>query len=184
MHKKSKSSQSDINTFREAVKGVKPLAHNKVRLAPPPRLPKRINPLDEAQEEVFHFSDSNHLPEVLGDEFISYKQIGVSNKILRKLRKGQYNVGAILDLHGMTIDIARSNVDIFIQQCLSKQIRVGLIIHGKGRRSHMPVLKNKLNHWLREINAVLAFCSAEPGSGSGGAVYVLFKHILKESRLG
>lgn len=181
MPKKMKPSQSDINTFREAVKGVKPLPHNKIRLAPPLRVRKRIRPPEEEQEEVFHFSDSDYLPKVLGDEFISYKQIGVSNKTLRKLSKGQYNIEAILDLHGMTIDNARTNVDIFVQQCLHNQIRVGLIIHGKGHRSHAPVLKNKINHWLRETNAILAFCSAEPGSGSGGAVYVLFKRISKEN---
>lgn len=180
MPKKPKSCQSDINTFQEAVKGVKPLIHNKIRLTPLIKSQKQIHhPV--VQEEIFHFSDSDYLPTVHGDEFISYKHIGVSNKTLRKLSKGQYNVGAILDLHGMTIDKARTNVDLFLQECLRDRIRVGLIIHGKGRHLQMPILKNKLNHWLRQTNTVLAFCSAAPGHGSHGATYVLFKRLSEEN---
>ncbi|MEE9156926.1 MAG: Smr/MutS family protein, partial [Gammaproteobacteria bacterium] len=38
-----------------------------------------------------------------------------------------------------------------------------------------PVLKNKLNNWLRQRDEVLAFCSTRPVDGGTGAVYVLLK---------
>lgn len=181
MPKKSKTSQSDIDAFLEAVKGVKPLIYNKISRTPPILKPKkRIDP-PPAQKEVFQFSESNYLPQVSDDEFISYKQIGVSNKTLLKLKKGQYNIDARLDMHGMSITEARTSVDLFIQQCLHDGIRIGLIIHGKGRQRQMPILKNKLNHWLRETQAVLAFCSAGPAHGGRGATYVLFKRMTEEN---
>jgi DNA-nicking Smr family endonuclease len=53
------------------------------------------------------------------------------------------------------------------------------IIHGKGNTSlgKMPVLKGRVNSWLRQKNEVLAFCSARPNDGGTGAVYVLLKRV-------
>jgi DNA-nicking Smr family endonuclease len=179
--KKSKPSQADINTFHEAVKGVKPLIHNKTRLAPPASTRRQIK-RPSFKEDYLHFSESGETtPSVLGEEFISYKQTSISNKILRKLRKGQYNIEARLDLHGMNITAAKAAVSDFLQECLQKEIRAGLIIHGKGLHSDMPILKNKLNQWLRSAKIVLAFCSAAPNEGGRGATYVLLKHAVKES---
>ena len=66
------------------------------------------------------------MPTVLGNEFIEYKQSSVSYKILRKLRKGQYNVEAILDLHGKTVEEVSVFLEVFLQHCLSHQMRVVL----------------------------------------------------------
>jgi DNA-nicking Smr family endonuclease len=51
------------------------------------------------------------------------------------------------------------------------------IIHGKGHGSHQrkPVLKGKVDHWLRQRRDVLAFCSARQADGGTGAVYVLLR---------
>ena len=51
------------------------------------------------------------------------------------------------------------------------------IVHGKGLSSEgkLPVLKVKVNSWLRQKDDVLAFCSARPQDGGTGAVYVLLK---------
>jgi len=91
------------------------------------------------------------------------------------LRGGKYNAEAVLDLHGMTIPQAKSALQQFIDQCHQDQIRHVLIIHGKGKPFTKPIIKNKLNHWLREIADVLAFSSAQIRHGSTGAVYVLLK---------
>jgi DNA-nicking Smr family endonuclease len=188
MPKKTKISTSvskeDIAAFREAVKGAKLHVNEKVRLSAPDIRRKASSRSLEFNEESFNFNESLDLDPVQGEEYIVFKQTGISNKILRKLRKGKYNVDAILDLHGMSVDEAIAAVDGFLQQCLHKGTRVVLIIHGKGHHSQMPILKNKLNHWLREINAVLAFCSAAPAHGSRGAIYVLLKRNSEEILLG
>lgn len=175
MSKKPIIDQKDIDAFKKAVEGARPLPQEKVRLAPPtPKYaPKKPTALPE--EASFCLSDEPYLPAVPGDGLLLFARSGISNKILRKLRKGQYNVDAILDLHGMTVEEAKIAVYHFLKQCVDKGIRVVLIIHGKGHHSHEPILKNKLNHWLREIEIVLAFCSAAPRHGSRGALYALLK---------
>lgn len=175
-----KINKEDLETFHSAVSGTKPLKKSdKVRLKVPISHKKPVTS-QKQEKETLHLNESLELDAVAGEEFISYKQAGISNKILRNLRKGQYNVQATLDLHGFIVDDAKEAVDEFLQQCLQDSIRVALIIHGKGHHSEMPVLKNKLNHWLRELSSVLAFCSATTIHGSRGAIYVLLKRHSRE----
>ena len=180
MAKKTGISQEDMDAFHKAVEGTKPLVQKKVRISPPP--PKRT-PVkrQKTTEEVFNLTEIQAVDEVGSEEFIAFKQNSISNKMLRKLRKGQYNVDAVLDLHGMSVEKAKTAVETFLQQCLHEGMRVALIIHGKGHHSPMPILKNKLNRWLRETNVVLAFCSAAPTHGSRGAMYVLLKRTAEEN---
>lgn len=178
MPKKSKPSNEDIEAFQKAMKGIKPLIQKKVRLTPSSLMAKSTRTRSfQSDPEHFNFDDQLDIPHVHGEEIITYKHSSVSNKILRKLRKGQYNVDALLDLHGMSAEDAKTAVENFLQQCLYTGWRVVLIIHGKGHHSQMPVLKNKLNRWLRETDMVLAFCSATSSHGSGGATYVLLKRV-------
>lgn len=179
MRKKLKITQGDITTFHQAVQGTKPLIHNKIRLTLSPPATPASSEGNKPPLETFSFGDTDYLTPVKGDEFIEFRRTSISYKILRKLRKGQYNVTATLDLHKMRVDEAKIAVDCFLQQCLDQGIRVVRIIHGKGHHSHTPVLKNKLNHWLREIDQVLAFCSATPADGNRGALYVLLRNVLK-----
>lgn len=176
-------SQTDIDAFKKAVEGTKPLSQNKIRLAIKPIKTTTPMPKKVAHKIDLHLAESDGLSNVQGEEIITYKHDSISNKILRKLRKGQYNVEAVLDLHGMSVDKANAAVKQFLQQCLQKEIRVALIIHGKGHHSHMPILKNKLNRWLRNLDVVLAFCSAAPEHGSRGATYVLLKRLTEENWL-
>jgi len=186
MPKNLKISEEDLAAFQQAMVGIKPLKLAKVRISPvkptikPKKLYEKMNEKAKGAEEFFHFSESAYLDPVSSEQMIEFKHESISNKILRKLRKGQYNVDAILDLHRLTVDEARVEVGHFISQCLLEKMRVILIIHGKGRHSQMPILKNKLNHWLRETNTILAFCSAAPAHGSQGAMYALLKRTSLE----
>lgn len=177
MPKKTKSTKEDFEAFYKAVKGVTPLKKRNKHISHRPPFPVSHRRFVEHDEPLI-FTESEEIHTVLGEEFIVFRQAGVSNKILRKLRKGQYNVDAMLDLHGMTVDEAKTIIDQFLRNCLQQKLRVILIIHGKGHHSQKPILKNKLNQWLREINFVLAFCSASPSHGSRGAIYVLLKRSL------
>src|SRR3990167_9324676 len=179
MSKKPKITHEDLETFHKAVEGTKPLTQNKVKLRLASNKIKPTKP-PTPKEEMFNLSDANYYEPVQSEEYIAHKHDSVSNKILRKLRQGQYNVEAVLDMHGMTVEEARIAIDHFIQDCLREGIRTVLLIHGKGHHSHMPILKNKLNHWLRELNVVLAFCSAAPQHGNRGAMYVLLKRTREE----
>ena len=98
-------------------------------------------------------------------------------QVLRKLKKGQFSVGAELDLHGMRRDAAIMSLKSFISEARNHDIRCVRIVHGKGYGSSNlgPVIKPLVNHWLRKQDQVLAFCSARPVDGGTGAVYVLLK---------
>lgn len=180
MSKKKRISDDDLAAFKEAVAGTKPLKSEQRRARPAVKTipkPVRRRTTDEVPLELDEAVD---IPPVQGEEFISYKRDGVTNKILRKLRKGQYTIDALLDLHGLTVEEAFLAVNDFLGRCLQDDCRVVLIVHGKGHHSQGPVLKNKLNLWLRTTEKVLAFCSATAIHGSRGAVYILLKKATTE----
>jgi DNA-nicking Smr family endonuclease len=182
MPKKWKPSEEDIAAFHKAIEDVKPLVQKKVRINRSAKYQPDLSSFPSHTPIELSLTENEIPIPVKGDEFIVFKQAGVSNKTLRKLRKGQYNVDAILDLHGNSVDEARMLVENFLIQSLQERIRIVLIIHGKGRyHNEMPILKNKLNQWLRETNFVLAFCSATPAHGSRGALYVLLKQYSEEN---
>ena len=82
----------------------------------------------------------------------------------------------------MTVQEAMLALQRFVSRCKASGLKYVLIIHGKGRENSEPILKNKLNHWLRELPTVLAFCSALKKDGGTGAMYVLLKNIAKGSK--
>jgi len=120
------------------------------------------------------FSDLEPDTAVMGDE-LSFVRPGVQRAQLRKMRKGFYPIRDELDLHGMTIADAKQQLAIFLQECLRRRERCVRIIHGKGyhSRDQQPILKGKLNLWLRQCRQVLAFCSAPAIGGGTGALYLL-----------
>ena len=179
MKKKPDITEQDLNIFHSAVKGVKRIRTDKIPISPPrPQATKKAR-RKETETHSVELNEMIDLPSVGSEESITYHQSGISHKTLRNLRKGQYNVEAVLDLHGMTINDAKTAVNTFLRQCISDKIRVVLLIHGKGR-SKQPILNNKLNHWLRGLTAVLAFCSASSSHGSRGAMYVLLRNMQRE----
>jgi DNA-nicking Smr family endonuclease len=177
MTKKNKITERELALFHQAVPGVKPITTTKILLNKHSTSTIR-NPVKH-KEPSFSLNDTGGLDTVVGDEFITYKQSGISHKNLNKLRKGHYQIEATLDLHGMTVDEAKIAVLAFLNESLNAEKRVVLIVHGKGRHSQAPILKNKLNQWLRSTDQILAFCSAAPIHGSRGAVYVLLKNIAR-----
>ena len=100
--------------------------------------------------------------------------------MLRKLRRGQFQIGPALDLHGMTVATAREALTRFLHAARREGRSCVRIIHGKGNgsRHRGPVLKLKINHWLRQRDEVLAFCSARPVDGGTGAIYVLLRRQI------
>jgi DNA-nicking Smr family endonuclease len=111
-----------------------------------------------------------------GEELL-FARPGVQHSVMRRLRRGEYAIEAQLDLHGQTVAQARTSVNRFLYECRTLGVRCVRIIHGKGRGSEgrLPVLKGKLNVWLRRKDEVLAFCPAKPTDGGAGAAYVLLR---------
>ena len=177
MPKKFELNDEEKSIFREMMKNVKPLKITKI--LPTPRKPvKKTQVQTQESPQLLPFSNYETLPPVASEELLVFKQPFIPNKMLRKLQQGQYNVDAILDLHGMTVAESKTALMHFLQQCIHKNARFVLIIHGKGRHSEQPILKNKVNYWLRQTEQVLAFRTA---NGRGGAVCVLLKKREKDA---
>ena len=184
MPKKPDTDEFEKELFRTAMVGVKPLPFTP-KISPTPPKPSVIRPrkvmdADFAAEDV-GLSDHEYLPCLTSESLVHFKRVGIQDKVLRKMRAGQYNVAAILDMHGMTVAAAKTSLTIFLSQCQQQGVCHVLIIHGKGRSTSQPILKNKLNHWLRELAQVLAFCSATVKNGHSGAMYVLLKNKKGET---
>jgi DNA-nicking Smr family endonuclease len=187
---------SDTALFLDAVTGVKPLgARDRERVAQPaPAFPNRevTHPDAEALAELcdlvtgtapFDITDS--------DEYVEGAMVGLDPRLLRRLRAGEFAFQAHLDLHGMTAEEARREVEAFLTRAYQAGKRCVLIIHGRGRNSkdQIPVLKSKLTAWLargQSARRILAFSSARACDGGVGAVYVLLRrhrHIKRPIRV-
>jgi DNA-nicking Smr family endonuclease len=171
---KSKLKPEDRALFRKAVRGVKPLTGTKTRVPPSIPIPKqkKITIAEEIPSDSF--SDHEYLDAVDSEDKIFFSQPGTAPQTIRLLKRGAYAIEAVLDLHGKIIDEARIALHEFILECQAQDIRYVLIVHGKGH-GKKPILKNKVNHWLREASSVLAFSSAKPRDGGNGALYVYLK---------
>lgn len=170
--KKSDISDDDRDLFRDAVKGTKPLTQDKVQTVA--KQPKARRKTLEQEVEFDHPEWSDHVEETLtGDDFISFNQSGVSQKVMRQLRQGKLPLEARLDCHGLTVAETRQHLHLFINDCIAQQLRTVLVIHGKGFQSTGGgKLKSNIVNWLKQSSRVLAACSALKQDGGTGALYV------------
>lgn len=165
--------------FMDAMAGVRPLVYDRVTPTGPKPAPIPRQALADARSVMTELLAEEYDPAALasGEEMV-YARPGLQRRVLLRLRRGHYSLGAELDLHGMTVPVARLALQDFLLECRRRHLRCIRIIHGKGRRSSNqgPVLKFKVDRWLRQREDVLAFCSARPTDGGTGAVYVLLRH--------
>lgn len=107
----------------------------------------------------------------------AYVQRADSADLIKKLLSGQWPVAATLDLHGANSTQAADRFDRFLHSCLEHQVRCVCIVHGKGYGSEQgtAVLREQVQAWLKNIDAVLAFAPAPENMGGAGAQIVLLK---------
>ncbi|MEM7027162.1 MAG: Smr/MutS family protein [Pseudomonadota bacterium] len=178
MTKSSDISEEDMALFRDAVSDVtpikkQPLLHETKKPSPMPKQ-KEADEQSVMRELTDNVVDRFDLE--MGDELL-FLRPGMQKQTLRKLRKGQYPIESELDLHGMTVSMAKDALGDYLNHCRQSNKRCVRIIHGKGlgSKDKKPVIKNKLNIWLPRIDNVLAYCSARQVDGGTGAIYVLLK---------
>lgn len=176
--KKQPNDEDDFALFRAEVRDAKPIRHDTL-LHEKPKPAVNARRLNTAETDIAGetFSDM-FAPDTVGnEEYLEYRGPGIQHKLFSKLRNGKVHIEAELDLHGLTLNKAEPTLSQFLELCQQQQIRCVRIIHGKGwgSKDNKPVLKSKLNHWLRQSELVLAFCSATIEDGGTGALYVLLK---------
>jgi len=178
-NKDDENSSDDSSLFRDAVKGVKRLEQGKraPRTKPPAPMPAQSR-LDSEQALIEMANGTFDFEELeYGDE-VQFQRPGVTRNVMRRLRRGQYAVQAELDLHGLAVAEAKSELADFVRSSALRGLGCVRVIHGKGHRSpgKTPVLKPKVSSWLSNWDDVIAFTTARPVDGGTGALYVLLKH--------
>ena len=169
----------DKDLFRRAVSDAKPLRAGKRRAGdsekPPPKA--RFSRADEtaALRESLD-ADVDDLQSHSGDG-LRFHRPHVGKRTMRKLARGNFSVQAEIDLHGMTVAEAKPRLAEFIDGCTRDGKLCVRVVHGKGLGSGQrgPILKQKVNRWLRQWDSVLAFVSTRQVDGGTGAIYVLLR---------
>lgn len=174
--------EDDFSLFAQEVEGIRPLKRTDVYLG------KKQGGIDYEERQkaalLAKVVDRNHLSKefverVDPNDMLEYKKEGVQDGVFKKLRQGKYAIESRLDLHRRTIEQSRVEVFRFVEDCLRNDIRVAIIVHGKGDRTPDPndqaAVKSHINKWLRDLDDVMAFHSAQRHHGGLGAVYVLLR---------
>lgn len=181
--------RQEAGLFRNALGDVKKLPESNRYV---PNAPPGINvtvkprkPLTQAEDDAAvlreMMSDQFEVDHLLDDEpSISFTRAGIGSDVVRKLRKGYWQVQEELDLHGMRRDTARERVGEFISTAVRRKLRCVCVIHGKGLGSAggEPVLRSMVHSWLEQKDDVIAFCAANVDGRSHGALIVLLKAAL------
>lgn len=175
----------DTAMFRAAMRGVRPLAARVDARVDPDR-PKRPSArarqrLEAARQQAAQHPTQPPAPPVVeaarAPERLAFRRAGVRDGEMRRLRRATSAIEDEVDLHGLTQAHAYRLLCGFLEDSRARGLRRVRVIHGKGLRSGArgAVLKAAVDAWLRERPDVLAFSSARPADGGGGALYVLLR---------
>jgi len=162
----------DVELFRTAMAGVKPLKDE--RADKKPVIPR---PKAEASMPV----PERSLPTV-GMARAAAPQV-FDREVDRELSKGKRTPEAKLDLHGMTLAAAERAVTAFIAESSEQNRRVVLIVTGKGLRLEGGRvfggrIRAEFAGWLERAEnraRVAGARPAHPRHGGSGAFYVLLR---------
>jgi DNA-nicking Smr family endonuclease len=173
-----KGADDEGQLFRRAMADARPIRTDTVE--PQRRRTRavaRFSRLDEQQALRESLEADPHAMEIENGSALWYRHPSVNLKTMRRLARGGVSVQACVDLHGMNSDEARKALSGFIEQSMVRGHTCIRVVHGKGLGSghRGPVLKRKVDQWLRRWEPVLAFVSARQADGGTGAAYVLLR---------
>ena len=178
----SQLDSDDLDTFFSEMKDVKPmtsgdkaLLHDPEKaLAEKQKIASKQKSIRETLKNPLSLEGVKPVP---CDDFIHFQQPGIQDGVFKKLRLGKYPLEVTLSLAGKTIEQSRDSLYSTIISSHARGVRALLIKHGTGEQSKpFPALKKSyVNHWLRELEEVIAFHTAQPMHGGFGSTYVLLK---------
>ncbi len=179
----------DAALLRQAFDGVRQLSDNRPgRMPVQPSVARAI--VSEDAEVLARLSDlvAGRAPFDITEteEYIEGMRVDLDPRVVVRLRRGEFPVQAHVDPHGMIQSAAKDALAAFVRESARKGLRNILVVHGKGHGSPggRPVLKHAVSEWLSHggiCGYVLAFTTARPADGGGGAMYVLLKRERKRT---
>lgn len=178
MIKKIENHCLDEALFRHEMKNVQPLKFAPITDSKVPRAAAHVRRTD-ADGGIPAGSSGPSGPvnsQASSKDVSSYRKDGIRTKVLQKLKRGQFRVGAQLDLHHLNLKSGQQILLQFIAEAQGRNLQCVRIIHGKGLRSEGgPKLKIMTQQVLRDHPQVLAFNACKPADGGSGALDVLLK---------
>lgn len=181
--------EDDSQLFSKAMQGVEKIkSHNlaqtesttKQKKVDAQTLAKRMAAEGSEVAEGEALSDMQALLNPVANQaFLSYRIATLQHRVFEDLKAGKMRWFEAVDLHGCTIEQARSAVLELLHIAKENNQNVVKIVHGKGKDG---VLKTCVNGWLRQHREVLAFVSAPENQGGTGAVLVLLKRAEKNPK--
>lgn len=173
------SPEDDVSLFRRLMGDAKPLQPTEKAPQHRPRAIAKARFARQDERAALQESLESDIDEseTGAGEALRFHRPSVGRRTMRKLARGNFSVQDEIDLHGMTVPEAKEALQEFMGECELSGYTCIRVVHGKGLGSgnRGPVLKGKVNKWLRQWNAVLAFVSARQIDGGTGAVYVLLR---------
>jgi len=182
-------SDDDFSLFAEQMQGVRRIYVDqadvgKVRKDHSAQRYKRKNALAAVESIAVDGLSDQFVLDVEPEQALFWARDGVQDSQLRRMKAGQIAFEGSLDLHGMSVEMARKNLREFLAEALRLEIRCVRVTHGKAARldGKKPMIKSHVNTWLRQHEKVLGFTSCTARHGGTGAVYVLLKRHMLEGR--
>lgn len=181
--------EDDFALFKSAVRGVKPIEHDRADTGKPRRNKAQIAirrasaVINEGETRIDGLSDQ-FVIDVAAEDSLYWARDGVQESQMRKLKAGQIPFEGSLDLHGLSVEKARELLWDFLAEALKFEVRCVRVTHGKAARKDgkRPMIKSHVNTWLRQHPQVLGFASCLAKHGGTGAVYVILKRTMLEGR--
>jgi DNA-nicking Smr family endonuclease len=170
------NNSDDVALFRNAVGETRPLSASQRHLPEKPKPKARNRPRSSNTVAPDNPYRSQRQPDESDlHDSLSFQRGLVTRRMMRDLRRGNYQLQAEIDLHGCTRDTAHQILLTFIESCSTRGLKCVRVVHGKGHGSGPdgPVLKLLVNKWLRNWLDINAFCPAQNRDGGSGALYVL-----------
>lgn len=134
--------------------------------------------------EAAHVAPATHRLAPGPVEHLRADALRMDHKTHKRMTRGKMVPEARIDLHGMTLAVAKSALAGFILSAQASGRRLVLVITGKGKGDHGPLptrsgaLRHEVPHWLRMApvaGAVLQVVPAHLRHGGTGAYYVYLR---------
>ncbi len=147
--------------------------------APPPTRLKRMRTTETLTRESEPLISRNVSIDETSEESseIVFARSGLSRKSLKRLKKGEYDYQAVLDMHGLRGHDVAPALERFLSEAKEYGYQCILTIYGKGFHSTdgKGVVRPTIIFWMKKHPEILAFCSAQPRHGGTGAAYILLR---------
>lgn len=199
-------SRQDLELWRQVTQGIEPI--DRSRLAIPLQPDAERKPNSDGRRPQSRKPDPPPTATAIRDPEqatpVSSKEpdlSGIDRRTRQRLFRGQMEVDARIDLHGLTQAEARMALRAFLSTAQARGHRLILVITGKGDAPfarhtlhsgevyHDPerqgVLRRALPQWLGERDfrdMVTGFQPAHPKHGGGGAFYVRIRRAKGPGR--